>query len=110
MQFLISVIDHETGHATPAEMAAIDTFNARLVADGHWVFAGGLTAPGEATVLDGRGDIPSERAGTLAAMGGDYLSGCWIITAPDLATARALALEGSRCCNRRVELRPFLGA
>lgn len=109
MQFLISVIDHETGRATPAEMADIDAFNARLVADGHWVFAGGLTAPGAAAVLDGRGDHPTEQVGTLAPMGDDYLSGCWIITAPDLATARALALEASRCCNRRVELRPFLG-
>ncbi len=110
MQFLISVIDHETGSATPAEMAAIDAFNARLVADGHWVFAGGLTAPGDAAVLDGRGDHPTEQAGTLAPMGADYLSGCWIITATDLATARAFALEASRCCNRRVELRPFLGS
>lgn len=109
MQFLISVIDHETGHATPAEMSAIDTFNARLVADGHWVFAGGLTAPGDAAVLDSRGDASTEQVGTLAPMGDDYLSGCWIITAPDLETARALAFDASRCCNRRVELRPFLG-
>ena len=109
MQFLISVIDHETGRATSAEMAAIDAFNARLVADGHWVFAGGLTAPGAAAVLDGRGDQPTEQIGTLSPMGGEYLSGCWIITAPDVETARALAFDASRCCNRRVELRPFLG-
>ena len=42
MQYLVSVIDDSTGSATPAEMAAIDVFNERLQAEGHWVFAGGL--------------------------------------------------------------------
>ena len=42
MNYLVSVIDDNTGLATPAEMAAIDAFNDRLRAEGHWVFAGGL--------------------------------------------------------------------
>ncbi|MEN9644008.1 MAG: hypothetical protein RL238_677 [Actinomycetota bacterium] len=109
MQFLISVIDDRTGSATPAEMAVIDAFNARLVAAGHWVFAGGLTAPDAAVLIDGRVDPPNHIPGTLATSH-DYLSGCWIITAPDLDTARALAADASRACHRRVELRPFLGA
>ena len=46
MQFLISVIDDSTESATGTEMAAIDAFNDRLRAEGHWVFAGGLAAPG----------------------------------------------------------------
>ena len=37
MKYLISVIDENTGLATPAEMAAIDVFNERLQAEGHWV-------------------------------------------------------------------------
>ena len=45
MQYLVSVIDDTTDLATPDEMAAIDVFNDRLVAEGHWVFAGGLGAP-----------------------------------------------------------------
>ncbi len=110
MQFLISVIDDTTGSATPGEMAAIDAFNERLVADGHWVFAGGLSAPGTATLIDGRGGEAVVTAGPLHTIGAgqDYLSGCWIIQAPDHETASRLAAEGSRCCNRRVELRPFL--
>jgi len=56
MQYLISVIDDTAGLATPDEMATIDVFNERLQADGHWVFAGGLAAPGSSTVVDGRGD------------------------------------------------------
>ena len=42
MQYLVSVIDDNTGSATATEMAAINAFNDRLEADGHWVFAGGL--------------------------------------------------------------------
>ena len=38
----------------------------------------------------------------------EYISGFWIITAPDLAAAVALATDGSRSCNRKVEQRPFL--
>ena len=45
MQYLVSVIDDSTGLATPDEMAAIDAFNDRLQAEGHWVFAGGLGSP-----------------------------------------------------------------
>ena len=42
MQYLVSVIDDTAGLATPDEMAAINAFNDRLEAEGHWVFAGGL--------------------------------------------------------------------
>lgn len=39
----------------------------------------------------------------------EYVAGFWVINAPDLDAALRLALEGSRACNRRLELRPFLG-
>ena len=39
-----------------------------------------------------------------------HISGFWLIQAPDIATARELAAEGSRACNRKVELRPLLGS
>lgn len=41
MLFLVSVIDDRTGSGTAAEMAAIDTFNDRLRADGHWCWPAG---------------------------------------------------------------------
>lgn len=107
MQYLISVIDDTTGSATPDEMAAIDAFNARLTADGHWVFAGGLAAPGAATVVDRRGGRSIVTDGPFIESK-EYLSGFWIVDAPDQDTALRLAGEASRCCNRRVELRPFL--
>jgi hypothetical protein len=40
--------------ATPTEEAAIDVFNDRLRAEGHWVFASGLGSPDPATVVDSR--------------------------------------------------------
>jgi hypothetical protein len=51
MQYLVSVIDDTVGLATPEEQAAIDTFGSRLKAEGYWVFARGLAAPGTATVI-----------------------------------------------------------
>ena len=56
MQYLVSVIHDAPDLATPDEMAAIDAFNDRLIAAGHWVFVGGLAAPSSATVVDNRGE------------------------------------------------------
>lgn len=106
MQYLVSVIDDTTGLATPDEMAAIDAFNDRLRAEGHWVFAGGLAAPGSATVIDNRGEEAMFTDGPFLESK-EYLAGFWIIEASDLDVALKLASEGSKCCNRKVELRPF---
>jgi hypothetical protein len=38
----------------------------------------------------------------------EYLAGFWIIDAPDLDVALTLATEGSKACNRKVEVRPLL--
>ena len=107
MQYLVSVIDDKTNSGTPEEMAAIDAFNARLVAQGNWVFAGGLASPGSATVIDNRGDEPVFTDGPFVESK-EYLAGFWIIEAPDLDVALELAAEGSKHCNRKVEVRPFL--
>lgn len=107
MQYLVSVIDDGFGPTTTIEETAIDVFNDRLKADGYWVFAGGLGAPDSATVVDARG------AETLVTDGPfveskEYLAGFWIIEAPDLDVVLGLAAEGSRACNRKIEVRPFL--
>jgi hypothetical protein len=108
MKYLVSVIDDKTGSATPAEMAAIDAFNERLEAEGHWVFAGGLASPSSATVIDNRGEAPVFTDGPFVESK-EYLAGFWIIQAPDLDVALKLAAEGSKACNGKVEVRPFLG-
>jgi hypothetical protein len=117
MQYLVSVIEpflpagvreDETGSATSDEMAAIDAFNDRLQAEGHWVFAGGLGSPSTATVVDNRGNVPviTDRPFLESK---EHLGGFWIMEAADLDVALRLATEGSRACNRKVEVRPILG-
>jgi hypothetical protein len=107
MQYLVSVIDDTAGLATPDEMAAIDVFNDRLQAEAHWVFAGGLAAPSSATVIDNRGGEALFTDGPFVESK-EYLAGFWIIEASDLDAALKLASEGSKACNRKVEVRPIL--
>ena len=107
MQYLLSVIHDAAGLATPDEMAAIDVFNDRLQAEGHWVFAGGLAAPDSATVIDNRGEEAMITDGPFLESK-EYLAGFWVIEAPDLDVALKLATDGSKACNRKVEVRPFL--
>jgi hypothetical protein len=107
MQYLVSVIDDTPSSATPAEMTDIHAFNEGLQADGHWVFAGGLGGPNTATVIDGRGAEPMFTDGPFVETK-EWISGFWIIEAPDLDVALKLAAAGSKACNRQVEVRPFL--
>ncbi len=106
-QYLISVLTDSTELATAEEMAAIDVFNEQLTAEGHWVFAGGLASPDSATVIDGRDGEPVFTDGPYLESK-EYVVGFWIIEAADLDVALRLAAQGSKACNRRVELRPFL--
>jgi hypothetical protein len=107
MQYLISVLDDGTGPETPVEDAAIDVFNDRLQTEGYWVFAGGLGSPDPATVIDNRGEEAIITDGPFVESK-EYLAGFWIIEAADLDVALKLAAEGSKACNRKVEVRPFL--
>jgi hypothetical protein len=107
MQYLVSVIHDTADLATPDEMAAINAFNDRLEAEGHWVFAGGLAAPSSATVIDNRGGEAMFTDGPFLESK-EYLAGFWIIEAADLDVALKLAAEGSKACNRKIEVRPFL--
>ena len=107
MHYLVSVIDDKTGSATPSEMADIRAYNERIQAEGHWVFAGGLAAPDAATVIDNRGGEAMFTDGPFVESK-EYIAGLWIIEAPDLDVALKLAAEGSKQCNRKVEVRPFL--
>ena len=107
MQYLVSVIHDAAGLATADEMAAIDVFNDRLRDEGHWVFAGGLGSPSTATVIDNRGEEAMFSDGPFLESK-EYLAGFWILEAADLDVALKLAAEGSKTCNRKIEVRPFL--
>ena len=88
-------------------MAAIDKFNDELRSGGHWVMAAGIGAPRTATVIDNRLGAGAMNDGSLF-QSDDFYSGFWIIEAESHERAAMLASAGSRACNRRVELRPFL--
>ena len=111
MMYLFSVIDGSSpalGRSAAAdEEAALDAFNERLQAEGHWVFAGGLGGTDTATVIDNRGGQALFTDGPFVESK-EYLAGFWIIEAADLDAALKLAADGSRACNRKVEVRPFL--
>ena len=108
MNFLISVFSDSDALADANEMAAIDAFNDALRANGHWVFAGGLESPDTAVVIDNRSGTPVVAHGPVVETA-EHVAGFWIVNAPDVATAMRLATEGSRSCNRKVEVRKFHG-
>ena len=107
MQYLLNVIHDSSDLATSSEMEAIDVFNDRIQADGYWVFAGGLGSPSTATVVDNRGNEALVTDGPFVETK-EHVVGFWIIEAPDLDVALKLATDGSKACNRKVEVRPFL--
>ena len=110
MQYLLSVIHDSAGLATPEEMAAIEAFNDdRLIAQGHWVFAGGLKPIAETSVVDGTGGRSVITDGPFAESK-EYLGGFWVIEAADLDAALELARRGSAACAGKVEVRPFESA
>lgn len=107
MKYLVNVIDDRSNSGTEEEAVAIDAFNDKLRAGGHWVFAGGLADPTASTVIDGRGEKPILTDGPFAETK-EWAAGFWIIDAPDLDVALDLMSEGSKACNRRLEVRPLL--
>lgn len=108
MRFLIAVIDSKSRSGTSDEMAAIDAFNDKLVANGQLIMACGISDPTEATVLDNRAGLGAVTPGPLHNSD-EFMAGFWLIHAADQAEALVLAAEGSRACNRKVELRALHG-
>ncbi len=108
MKFIIFVIDDQTEKAGTDEMAAIDSFNDMLQGQGHWITAAGINHGAAATVLDNRAGVGIVTPGSLYDAAEHY-SGFWLIEATGQDEALALASAGSMACNRKVELRPYLG-
>ncbi|MBB5851247.1 YciI family protein [Amycolatopsis umgeniensis] len=106
MRYLVSVIDDKITPGSTDRQPAISAFNERLIAEGHWVFAGGLAAPDTATVVDSRGEEAMVTDGPFLESK-EYLAGVWVWEAPDLDVALALAAEASKVCDRKIEVRPF---
>lgn len=107
MRYIIFVIDDQTEKAPANEMADIDAFNEMLEANGHWITAAGINHGEAATVLDNRADAGIVTTGSLYD-GAEHYSGFWLINADSHEKALELAAAGSKACNRKVELRPYL--
>jgi hypothetical protein len=108
IRFVIFVIDVTSRLATGNEMAAINAFKNRLIAGNHLLLAAGIAEPGRATLIDNRAGAGIEIQGSLFTAPEHY-SGFWVISAESEEQAKLFAREGSAACNRKVELRPFLG-
>lgn len=108
MRFILFVIDSRSNTASGDEIQAIDAFNEMLQTKNYWVMAAGINDPDSATLIDNRNDANAVNPGSLFDTREHY-SGFWIIDVPSAEVAEELALLGSKACNRKVEIRPFLG-
>jgi hypothetical protein len=88
-------------------MAQIDAFNEKLQSNGHWITAAGIQPGAQATVIDNRDNKGEVKPGSLFDAP-EFYSGFWIIEAESAEEGLQLAKEGSRACNRKVELRPYI--
>ena len=107
MRYFFAVIDNQTNSASSDEMGAIDVFNEKIDSLGHRIMAAGIVSPDEAVVVDNRGSKGIVSNGPVADSE-NYVSGFWIIEAPNDTVAQELALEASQSCNRVIEVRRFL--
>jgi hypothetical protein len=111
-QYLLSVfVPDDVGEdMSPDQMEAIykqvDEFNAELKTSGAWVFAGGLHPASSATVVKVENGDATTTDGPYAETK-EQLGGFWVIEAPDLDAALALATKASAACEGAVEVRPF---
>ena len=111
--YLMSVIhDWDNMGLTDEEMQQsfrqTDDFNTELQKSGRWVFAGGLTHPSGATVVDGRKGQNVVTDGPYAEVK-EQLGGFWVIEAADLDEALEVGRQASEACMHPVEIRPFEG-
>ena len=106
MRFLVAVIDDGTNTGTPDEMEKIDAFNQMLRDNGHFVLAWGLEDPAESIVIDNRDAAPKISKGPVVTST-EFMAGFWIIDAASDEEALDLASQGSKACNRKVEVRAF---
>jgi hypothetical protein len=110
-QYLLSVYMVEGQEAPPAEVMeqmykAVDVFNHELRDEGAWVFAGGLHPADTATVVRVQDGDTLTTDGPFAETK-EQLGGFWVVEAPDLDAALALAARGAKACGAPVEVRPF---
>ncbi|GAA4984465.1 YciI family protein [Kineococcus glutinatus] len=111
-QYLLSVWHDGAEYPTPpAEVMEqmfrdVDAFNKELEASGAYVFAAGLHPASTATVVQSSGGQVTTTDGPYAESK-EQMGGFWIVKAPDLDAALAIAARGAAACQGPVEVRPL---
>jgi hypothetical protein len=109
-QYMLSVYMVEGVELTPEQMQQayrdVDVFNNEIIASGAWVFGGGLYPADTATVVRSDGGEILTTDGPFAETK-EHLGGFWVVQAPDLDAALALAARATVACQSPVEVRPF---
>ena len=110
-EYLIAFNDEWVPEHTDEELAAkaeaVRGLVAEMQAAGVLIVTGGLDPDAPVFSVDASSGTPLFSDGPYVESK-EYMAGFWIIEAPHLDVALRLAAEGSKSCNRRVELRPFL--
>ena len=109
-QYLLSVHGTHDDPLPPDLMqkmfADVDKVNQEMVAEGAWVFGGGLLPPDTATVVRAQGGKVVTTDGPFAETK-EQLGGFWVIRANDLDEALEWARRATVACLAPVEVRPF---
>jgi hypothetical protein len=110
-QYLLSVhmlegAEEPSPEAIAQMHADVDRVNEELMAQGAWVFAGGLHPANTATT------VRVEKGEVLFVDGPfaetkEQLGGFWVIEAADLDAALAWAAKATVACRAPIEVRPF---
>jgi hypothetical protein len=104
-QYLLGVQLVE-GEAAESEPGAVEAVNRDMVAQGVWVFGGGLEPRTTASVVRAtQGDVLITDGPFAESK--EYMAGFWVIEVPDVATAQDWAAKASRACARPIEVTPF---
>jgi hypothetical protein len=104
-QYLLAVqmVDGESAEHEPGDVGAV---NRDMVAQGVWVFGGGLEPRSTASVVRAHtGDVLITDGPFVESK--EYMAGFWVIEAPDLRTAQEWATRASKACARPIEVTPF---
>ncbi len=105
-QYLLGVqmVDGESAESAPGAVGAV---NQDMVAQGVWVFGGGLEPRSTASVVRAhKGNDVLVTDGPFVESK-EYMAGFWVIEAADVETAQSWAARASKACGRPIEVTPF---
>ena len=110
MRYLFSVLASRSSSvmADADEMAAIDAFNDKIEESGQRLMAVGIASPENSMLFDNRHGAGIVSKGP-ASDADEFMAGFWVIEAANDNEAHELALEASKACNRRIEVRQIFG-